>query len=121
MVRAVMCISSYVYGGCSPSGVFTTPLIIRVVLYHNQVEVLRVWEYQDDWDKEDYATNSAVLALEPHDTMSHRLPKDFQVATSAESSIHIFSAFLLYQLRTAKTASQHLQSLSSRQNHNMTS
>ncbi|KAL7879635.1 hypothetical protein SRHO_G00018890 [Serrasalmus rhombeus] len=78
--------------------VFTAPLTIRVVLYHNQVEVLRVLEYHDSWDKEDYATSSAALALEPNDTISHRLPKDFQVATSAESNVHIFSAFLLYQL-----------------------
>ncbi|XP_036452477.1 complement C1q tumor necrosis factor-related protein 3-like [Colossoma macropomum] len=71
---------------------------IGVVLYRNQEEVLRVWEHQGEGDNEDYATNSAALVLQPLDTVSLRLPKGFQVATSIDDNRHTFSGFLLYQL-----------------------
>ncbi|KAL7879637.1 hypothetical protein SRHO_G00018910 [Serrasalmus rhombeus] len=39
-----------------------------------------------------------ALIQEPGNTVSVRLPKGFQVATSVEFNRHTFSGFLLYQL-----------------------
>ncbi|XP_072543060.1 complement C1q-like protein 3 [Salminus brasiliensis] len=71
---------------------------IGVSLYHNEQEVLLIWEWQDSGDNEDYGTNSATLVLQPGDTVYLSLPKGFQVAGSVTSNTHTFSGFMLYNL-----------------------
>ena len=67
-------------------------------LYRNQVEVLEIWEHQQLENDEDYATNSAVVVLEPGDNVYLYMRKGFQVASSAKANAHTFSGFLLNQL-----------------------
>ena len=75
---------------------WATKASIGLALYQNEKEMVRVYEYQDSGDDEDYATNSATLALKKGDTVSLRLPKDFRASASVEDNRATFSGFLLY-------------------------
>ncbi|KAI4881650.1 hypothetical protein NFI96_013656, partial [Prochilodus magdalenae] len=74
---------------------------IGASLYRNQEEMLQIWEYQDDGDNEDYATNSAVLILEPGDSVYIGLHKGFQVASSAKANITMMQKMKLLVLMLA--------------------